>query len=236
MIEPPADQHKHSTPGDLSSYPAVRQGVYGEYTITRMDWWRGVLYRASLTAASLSFITGGSLILYFGLDAKILAASNILFTLFTLGLGISILAIRIYFLLLHRLLLILWLIGVIAAVAIALKAPAPLFVTLYEQPAAQLGISFLFASLTGIFIKEAFCHEQIEAILLVPLVPALFVLHANDLCSVTTERLLLGSWLLLYLIFVVRKFFQPMEPEIGDKTVMAKFRGAPLPLANSASH
>ncbi|MCP4374858.1 MAG: hypothetical protein GY794_01555, partial [bacterium] len=204
--------------GGRSLYPAIRAGEYGDYTITKLDWWRVVVYRTSLSVASLSFIVGSLLFFHYGPAPSALLASNYLFAVFSLGIGVSLLTIRIYLALLHRLLLIFWLLGSLSAITIALTSPASLFVTAYEQPLALLGIGFIFGSLTGIFMKEAFCHAQTEAILLTPLVPALFVIHANDLFSVSTERWLLGIWTFLYTIFFVRKFFQEIEPEIGDKT------------------
>jgi uncharacterized integral membrane protein len=199
----------------------VYQGQFGEFTITDRDRQEVILYRTGLAIAGLSFGLGVALSLGMGANVLVRQGLTILFGFFSLGLGLSLWTIHIYMRLLHRALQLFWLIGSIAALVFTLYSPEPLGDFVYDQPLSLLGIGFIFAALTGIFIKEAFCFDRLETKFLVPLVPLLLLGHLFSLLPLPVEKTLLVLWAGLFLVFVIRKMVQPIPPDIGDKSVFA---------------
>ncbi|MEM1369784.1 MAG: DUF2301 domain-containing membrane protein, partial [Cyanobacteria bacterium P01_H01_bin.15] len=86
---------------------------------------------------------------------------------------------------------------------------------------------FLFAALTGIFFKEAFCFNRLETKLLTPLVPALLLGHLFGVLPPTVEKSLLAIWAVLFVVFALRKAFQAIPPDIGDKSVFEYLKKQP---------
>lgn len=199
--------------------PTVYEGQFGEFTITQADR-RGVLiYRAGLMVAALSFAIGVGLVLWQPNNLVVLKALTPLYTCFTAALAVSLLAIHIYMVSLHRALQAFWLIGTIASLAVAHGSPDPFVATVYHHPITILGVGFTFAALTGIFFKEAFCFDRLETKFLTPLVPLLLLGHLFGLLPVAVEQVLLAGWAGLFLVFAVRKALQAIPPDIGDKSV-----------------
>lgn len=206
----------------------VYQGQFGDYTITAGDRQGVVVYRAGLMVAALCFAIGTGLVLWQPNSPTVHVAISILFSGFTVALGISLLTIHIYMAALHRVLQMFWGIGAIAAIAISHFDPEPFALTVYHHPSTIWGIGFIFAALAGIFFKEAFCFNRFETKLLTPLVPLLLLGHLFSLLSPDAEQVLLASWAALMLVFAIRKVIQPIPPDIGDKSVFEylKKRGA----------
>lgn len=201
----------------LQSEPTVYQGQFGEYTIDKSDRLGVKIYRGGLVLAAASFAIAGNL--WFAKGEAILPFITPLFALFSLGLGISLLTIHIYLIPLHRTLQVFWGIGTISAIAFSLQTNEPLALYVYEHPLTLLGIGFTFAALTGIYFKEAFCFNRLETKFLTPLVPFLLLGHMTGIISGDVEQVLLGVWTILFTIFAIRKLLQPLDPDIGDKSV-----------------
>jgi uncharacterized integral membrane protein len=201
--------------------PEIYQGQFGEFTITDRDRQGVIIYRAALMVAALSFALGSALVLVQGNNPAVLSALTPLYVVFSLGLGVSLLTIHIYMASLHRLLQLFWLIGSVAAVVVALQSREPLALYVYEHPLTILGIGFTFATLTGIYFKEAFCFNRFETKFLAPLVPALLLGHLAGVLPSAWGANLLGAWAVLFLVFALRKTVQPIPPDIGDKSVFA---------------
>ncbi len=197
----------------------VYQGQFGQYTITPDDLKGVKIYRAGLALSALSFALGSGLILGRGATSLTLTLLTPLFTLFCLGLGISLITIHIYLIPLHRFLQVCWGIGTITAIFLSISCQDPLALCVYETPLTLLGIGFMFVALTGIYFKEAFCFNRLETKLLTPLVPMLLLGHLFGIFSVGIEQALLGIWAGLFIIFALRKSIQPLIPDIGDKSV-----------------
>lgn len=197
----------------------VYQGQFGEYTITKGDRLGVIIYRAGLVIAAASFAIATNLL--FARGESILPWLTPLFALFSLGLGISLLTIHIYLAILHRFLQIFWLIGTVTAVAIAWQIDEPLALYVYNHPLTLLGVGFIFAALTGIYFKEAFCFNRLETKFLTPLVPFLLLGHLMGFLPLAVEQVLLATWTILFTIFAFRKAIQPIVPDIGDKSVFA---------------
>lgn len=197
----------------------VYQGQFGEFTITQDDRREVIIYRTGLTVAALCFAIGTGLALWQGDNPLVQQGLTLLYTGFALGLGVSLLFIHIYLKLLHRVLQGFWLLGAVASGAIAHFNPEPFAFTVYSQPLTLLGVGFLFAALTGIFFKEAFCFNRLETKLLTPLVPVLLLGHLVGWFPLPVEQVLLGIWASLFSVFALRKVIQPIPPDIGDKSV-----------------
>jgi uncharacterized integral membrane protein len=207
------------TPQSAAHPNQVYAGQFGEFTITQSDRQGVIIYRAGLMVAALSFAIGWALVLWQGFNPTVLRALTPLYTLFAAGLGVSLVMIHIYMVSLHRALQVFWVIGAIAAFAVAHSSPEPFALTVYQRPLTILGIGFTFAALTGIFFKEAFCFNRLETKLLTPIVPALLLGHLCGILSTTLAEALLSGWAILFLVFAVRKAFQAIPDDIGDKSV-----------------
>jgi len=204
----------------ITSKSVIYQGQFGEFTITQGDRLGVIVYRTGLMVAALSFAIGSALVLLND-NPNIFPALTPLFACFCLALGVSLWTIHIYLAVLHRVLQIFWAIGSLAAAAIAFSSTAPLAVTVYHHPAALLSVGFIFAALTGIYFKEAFCFNRLETKLLTPLVPILLLGHLVGVLPVQWEQAMLGVWATLFVIFAIRKAVQQIPPDIGDKSVFA---------------
>lgn len=201
--------------------PEIYQGQFGEFTITASDRQGVIIYRSGLAIAALSFALGSALVLWQGNNPLILQMVTALYVCFLVALGISLWTIHIYLAPLHRALQGFWLVGSLAAIALSLQNLEPLALIVYNQPLTIFGIGFTFAALTGIFFKEAFCFNRLETKLLTPLVPLLLLGHMTGVLPTQWEQVLLGLWAVLFGIFALRKVFQAIPPDIGDKSVFA---------------
>ncbi len=204
------------------SQPEIYQGQFGEFMITQGDRTGVVIYRTGLMVAALSFAIGSALVLLKNDQIQLLTP---LYACFSLALGVSLLTIHIYMALLHRVLQVFWAIGSLTAIVLALSSSEPLAVTVYTQPVTLLGVGFTFAALTGIYFKEAFCFNRLETKLLTPIVPLLLLGHLTGVLPTEWERVLLGLWAVLFVVFALRKAVQAITPDIGDKSVFAYLKG-----------
>ena len=201
----------------LDKEPVTYKGQFGEYTIDKHDRQEVIIYRGGLIVAAVSFALASNL--WFAKGNEIIAWITPLFALFALSLGVSLLTIHIYLKPLHRLLQAFWAIGVISAVAIAFQADEPLALYVYNHPATLWGIGFIFAALTGIYFKEAFCFNRLETKVLTIVVPFLLLGHMSGLMPVDIKEVLLAVWTIGFTIFAGRKMVQAIDPDIGDKSV-----------------
>ncbi len=199
----------------------VYQGQFGDFTITTSDRTGVIVYRSGLVLAALSFAIGSAIVLLQGDNPTFLTLLTPLYALFCLALGVSLVAIHIYMESLHRLLQLFWGIGSIAAIVIGFSSSEPLLLSIYDRPTTLFGIGFTFVALTGVYFKEAFCFNRLETKFLTPLVPMLLVGHLTGILPIAGERVLLGIWTVLFIVFALRKVIQPIPPDIGDKSVFA---------------
>jgi uncharacterized integral membrane protein len=197
----------------------IYQGQFGEFTITDDDRQDVIWYRAGLAIAGGSWAIGVAVLFLAHDHPQFLLVLTPLFFLFSAGLGLSLWKIHIYLAVLHHLLQLFWLIGTIVALIFTLYSPAPLSLFIYSHPASIFGIGFIFAALTGIFFKEAFCFNRLETKFLTVLVPLLLLGHLCSFLPLSIEKILLVLWAGLFLVFVYRKIVQPIPPDIGDKSV-----------------
>lgn len=197
----------------------IYQGQFGNFTITDSDRQEVRIYRLGLALAGLSFSVGTILFLWQDLTPIIEQALTVLFALFIIGLGVSLQTIHIYLKPLHNTLKIFWLIGTISSIIFAVKSQESLVIFIKNQPLSLLGIGFIFASLTGIFIKEAFCFNRLEAKILSVIIPSLLLGYIIGIFPLQLEQILLTIWGILFLVFLMGKSIQEIPPDIGDKSV-----------------
>jgi len=197
----------------------VYRGQFGEFTITQSDRIGVIVYRASLIIAALSFAAATWLIITQTDNPITLNAVTLLYATFCLALGISLFTIHIYMASLHRTLQIFWGIGVFTSILLAIQSQQPLALYIYQHPLTILGVGFLFAALTGIYFKEAFCFNRLETKVLTPIVPLLLVGHLLNLIPTEIEQVLLVIWAVLFVVFASRKILQEIPQDIGDKSV-----------------
>ena len=197
----------------------VYQGQFGEFTITQSDRTGVIIYRTGLGVAAACFAIGTTLVLQQSDNPTAIQAITPIFACFWIALGVSLATIHIYMIALHRLLQLFWAIGGAAALFVATQSTEPLALAVYEHPATMWGIGFLFAALNGIYFKEAFCFNRLETKFLTPGVPLLILGHIWGFFTLENKQLLLAIWAVLFIIFAVRKFFQPIPQDIGDKSV-----------------
>lgn len=202
--------------GPSNPEPVVYEGQFGPFTLTPADRRGVVIYRAGLLVAALCFGAG---VLWVFLDPTHLEPISLLYSLFWLALGVSLVTIHIYLVPLHRTLQVLWAVGGLASFGVAHRFEGPFVQTVYDQPLTLLGVGFTFAALTGIFFKEGFCFGRLETTLLTPLVPLLLLSHLSGWLPLVGERVLLIAWAILFAIFALRKIMQPIPSDIGDKSV-----------------
>lgn len=201
--------------------PMVYHGQFGDYTITDQDR-RGVkIYRTGLAIAALALALGVTLGLGFPHRPALVQAISLCYTALWLGLGLSLATVHIYLVPLHRTLQGLWLMGGLASLILSHGIDGPLAATVITYPQTLWGIGLTFAALTGLYIKEAFCFNRLETKLLTPLVPGLLLGHLFGPLPLGVEKVLLILWALLFVVFALRKFTQPLVPDIGDKSVFA---------------
>ncbi|NJR37925.1 MAG: DUF2301 domain-containing membrane protein [Leptolyngbyaceae cyanobacterium CSU_1_4] len=208
--------------------PIIYQGQFGEFTIDQGDRQGVMIYRAGLMIAALSFAIGSTIVLWQGNDPAMIQALSPLYTLFCIGLGVSLLSIHIYMVVLHRALQAFWIVGAIAAAVVAHFYAEPFALSVYQHPITILGIGFTFAALTGLFFKEAACFNRLETKVLTPLVPLLLLGHLLGFLPMMGEKILLALWAVLFTVFALRKAFQAIPPDIGDKSVFAYLKNQRL--------
>lgn len=194
----------------------VYQGQFGEFTITQADKAGVAVYRSGLMVAALCFCAGVAWVVLGGDRGVVL---DLLFVGFYGALGVSLWTIHIYLVVLHRLLQVFWLVGGLAALLMEFRFEGPVVVAVYEHPLWLLGVGFVFAALTGIYFKEAFCFNRLETKFLTLLVPVLLLGHLFTILPLKVESILLGIWAILFVVFALRKMWQEMPDDIGDKSV-----------------
>lgn len=208
----------------LPAEPEIYQGQFGEFTITQSDRLGVKIYRSGLMVAAVCFAISTAVVLWPNPTEEFTNLLTPLYGCFCLGLGVSLVMIHIYLAILQRLLQLFWLIGTAAAVWIALTSGETLAIAAYNDPVALFGIGFTFVALTGIYFKEAFCFNRLETKLLTPLVPGLILGHLLGWLSLYAESLLLAIWAVLFMVFALRKAFQAIPDDVGDKSVFAHLK------------
>ena len=191
------------------------QGVYGEFIVDSKDKKEVFYYRFSILTCALFFSIGLAELYFYG--------SNHIWIYFigiAISLGLSLKWIHIYLRPLHQTLFIFWLIGCIGLAIISYNfGLTNIIYSLRENPKLILLIGPLFASLTGIGIKEFFCFRRIEAIGITIFIPIALIGYLTELANEKFTFIFLSISSFLLLFMGIRKFNLPLEADIGDKSV-----------------
>ncbi|MEB3266500.1 MAG: DUF2301 domain-containing membrane protein [Cyanobacteriota bacterium] len=199
----------------LASPDPVFEGMFGSYTINDNDRREVLGYRLALTTAALA---QAALLLQWHL----LGASWLWpwMVVLAAGLGLALHWIHIYLRPLHQALRLLWLLGAVGGLALAIRVgPAAMLPTLVEQPLWILAVGPLFAALAGIGFKEFFCFRRPEAIGVTLLLPVALLGRLAGLLSHPSTFSLLAVESGLLLLLCLRKFPMPAAADVGDKSV-----------------
>jgi uncharacterized integral membrane protein len=216
-------------PDNIPDKEPIYQGQFGPFSITPSDRFGVWIYRLGLNGAALSFAVGTAIVFWGGENFATLQGASVCYGLLWVCLGVALTTIHIYLIVLHRLLQAFWLVGGLTSLWITLRQPDPLLLYVYQHPSAILGVGFTFAALTGIFFKEGFCFHRWETRLLTPIVPGLLIGHLLGLLPHTVEQGGVILWAILFVIFGLNKFGQPILGDIGDKSVFEYLKTAKNP-------
>lgn len=214
------------SPNSSSFDPTVYQGIYGPWSVDSSDVREVILYRSGLVTAAASFVVAGSAAFFpEGSTLKDIISQNfqLLYALGAGGLGLSLFLIHIYVAQIKHTLQAFWALGVVGSLATyaSLAQPAGMNMIQYiiENPTAVWFVGPLFASLTGLVFKEGLCYGKLEAGFLTFIIPSILLGHLTGVMNDGTKLTLLGSWMVLFVVFAGRKFTQPIKDDIGDKSV-----------------
>ena len=191
------------------------EGVYGPYTITAEDEREVFGYRLALCIAA---IAQAGLLLQWRQWGGAWLWPWLLPLL--LGVGLALRWIHIYLRPLHQALQLLWLLGSVGFMALAISAgPARMADAVAGHPAWLWAIGPFFAALAGIGFKEFFCFRRPEAIGVTLLLPVALLGALSGLLPAAASGTLMGVEAALLLVLTLRKFPMPAAADVGDKSV-----------------
>ena len=191
------------------------EGVYGPYTITAEDEREVFGYRLALCIAA---IAQAGLLLQWRQWGGAWLWPWLLPLL--LGVGLALRWIHIYLRPLHQALQLLWLLGSLGFMALAISAgPARMADAVAGHPAWLWAIGPFFAALAGIGFKEFFCFRRPEAIGVTLLLPVALLGALSGLLPAAASGTLMGVEAALLLVLTLRKFPMPAAADVGDKSV-----------------
>ena len=93
-----------------------------------------------------------------------------------------------------------------------------------SNPYAVWLVGPLFAAVTGVAVKEGLCYGKGECAALALLTPVLLLSHLSSLAPEAVERVLVAGWAGLVVVFALRKWTQPIQDDIGDKSVFEFYK------------
>ena len=204
------------------------KGHFGTWNFTTQDA-KGIdIYRTSLLIGALSaFFPILSLTL---LPLKQIPPQLLDFAYITwfISMTISLNKIHIYVKPLHQALKLLLYAGFLATISAHFLLPAEpptsaftggiiSHILLSQRPLLVLAFCPQMAATTGLFFKEAFCFQRLEAVALTLLVPYLSVRGLIGWGKADSIMTVVGG--LLYVVFAGRKLIQNKRDDLGDKSV-----------------
>jgi uncharacterized integral membrane protein len=207
--------------------------------ITRRDVREVVLYRAGLWLAGIGtavlalwLVAHGAIDLRgvhvpVGLAATAWVASVALWAV-TLGATVAVRYIHLYMGWLHTVLRGFIAVG-LAACFLATVLGGGLATNVYQRPWAGIGYGFVLATLCGIAVKEMLCFGRITTLAFAVVTPVLALGHLLGLLSPLREVQLFYLDFALLAAFGIAKLWQPYAADVGDKALLMRLRGYPLP-------
>lgn len=185
--------------------------------LTREDRIAVVLYRVGIALSSLLVTLGGYMLLnaaYYRNDPLVGLKFTVLVLSLHISVGMSVFFIHLYVSKFHRVLKKLYYVALAALGVLFFIGGGALYSVFAAKPAALLALLPLSGCLGFITAKEAFCFKLVEGYLLAFLMP-LYLVFAAVKGAGPYGTFLIG---ILLLFFTVRKVFQPLHFDIGDKS------------------
>jgi uncharacterized integral membrane protein len=181
--------------------------------LTQRDKVTVVIYRAGIVLAALSLAAGGFLLTSGSPDTALM---NALLILLHVSVGLSVFFIHLYVSKFHRVLKALFAVAVLAlALLFASGGPAG---AIARQPAFAMLLLPLAGCLGFIAAKEAFCFRLMEGYILALAMPLYLVLVSSGGATSRSAGYGLLAIAALLVLFLLRKVFQPLHYDIGDKS------------------
>jgi uncharacterized integral membrane protein len=181
--------------------------------LTQRDKVTVVIYRAGIVLAALSLAAGGVFLTSGSPDT---APMNALLIVLYASVGLSVFFIHLYVSKFHRILKGLYAVAVLAlALLFASGGPAE---AISRQPAFVMLLLPLSLCLGFIAAKEAFCFRLMEGYLLALAMPLYLVLVSSGGATSRSAGYGLLAIAALLVLFLLRKVFQPLHYDIGDKS------------------
>jgi uncharacterized integral membrane protein len=207
--------------------------------ITSIDVREVLLYRAGLWLAAFGALGIAAWLVWHGavdhrglhvparLAGTTWVASFALWAM-ALGAGLAVRYIHLYMGWLHTVLRW-WIgVGVLACVPAAMLGEG-LATNVYRHPWAGIGYGFVLATLCGIAVKEMLCFGRLTTFAFAVVTPVLALGHLTGVLSPQWEVQLFFLDCALLVIFGVAKVWQPYAADVGDKALLMRLRGYPLP-------
>lgn len=194
-------------------------GEYGEYTLTKLDYLEARIQRYGLFVILACCLIA---IVLLSISNKLTDYAGILaglYWLVCLSLAAILKVIHLYSIIIKFILRLLLLIGVVISLSMMLTTDR-LFVSALSEGAGYVGLCFIAAVLTGLYIKEATCFEQWDAKALCVMLPLLAAIDVFTAFSASMKIALLWLWGGLFLSWMIKKARQPLEYDIGDKSII----------------
>ena len=138
-----------------------------------------------------------------------------------LGLGGALVMVHMYAAEIKSAILALYAVGAVGSLGakLALAGDAPLALWVAAHPWGVWLVGPMFAALTGLAIKEGLCYGKAEAAVIAALLPVGLLGHLTGALGEGAERGVATLLLLAMATFGARKWTQPVEADLGDKSI-----------------
>jgi len=197
-------------------------GVFGKWTLDEQDRLEVLSYRAGLTVAAAALVLDSAIVLLpadNALKEALRSLQNVVAVVGASGLGASYFLIHIYVTPLKRFLQAMFALGTIGGLYLMTSQELPVTEYVAQHREAVWLVGPLFASVTGLGIKEGLCYGTPAAAGILLVTPLICLGHLSGWMPETGTRALLVALNLLAVVFAAGKYRQSLKGDIGDKSV-----------------
>ena len=207
--------------------------------ITSIDVREVLLYRTGLWLATVGVIAIAAWLGWHGgverrgihLPADLVGTTwvaSVALWVVALGTALAVSYIHLYMGWLHTVLR--WFITVgLGACVLGSALGAGLATNVYHDPWAGFGYGFVLATLCGIAVKEMLCFGRLTTFAFAVVTPVLALGHLAGVLPPRWEVSLFYLDCVVLVAFAVAKVWQPYAADVGDKALLMRLRGYPLP-------
>lgn len=196
--------------------------TYPFQPLTREDKITVILYRAGIVISTLTIICA-AYVAYKGMASADFIISgfqmNLLLLLLYFSAGLSVFFIHLYVGKFHRVLKNIYYLAVACLIILFLAGKGNPVISLFRTPPySALLLIPLSLCLGFVTVKEAFCFRLVEGYLLGMIMPAYLFFYGIGILDRAGASYGLGLIAVLLALFTLRKVFQPVHYDIGDKS------------------